>query len=1032
MIKPTPQSFQHKDVCYCFNRDCPQPENDREAQICASCGSDLLLKNRYRAWQIIGRGGFGRTFKGVEESDSNLSYCAIKQFWVEPHSRSKEKAAELFEREAQRLKVLGENPHIPALYDYFVEVKEQYLVQEFIGGDNLSQELSTVGAWSEKEVRQLLLELLPVIQFVHDRLVVHRDIKPENIIRHQSNNTLALVDFGAAKVATDKTGTIIGSAAYTAPEQLKGKAVFASDLYSLGVTCIHLLTQVHPFDLHDSGENVWKWRDYLNQPVSDRLGNILDKMLEGAIAKRYQSAREILQDLQPQPVKVKHTGRKIAGVSAAVILGLLGLRVLVSPVVKKVSPPTVQQPSSIATPVPKIDSNLGGLYGYSGGQVQTFPLENTSVKAKIAGNLSRVEVKQTFTNPNHKPLEAIYQFPLPDDAAVDDMEIRIGDRIIRGVIKKKEEARQIYQQAKQEGKTAGLLEQQKDNIFTQSLANIQPGEKVEVVIRYTNTLQFIGSDYEFAFPLVVAPRYGSDKTSNSFNPLIAPAFANIEPTRSGKDIEVNIEIDAGVAISGVQSPSHAIAVQNTNSTTKVALANKDIIPNQDLILRYRVAGTETQATVLTQSNQQGGHFATYLIPAVEYNEEQIVPKDVVFLIDTSGSQTGAAIAQSKELMRQFISGLNENDTFNIIDFANSASKLADKPLANTRENRSQALAYVSKIDANGGTELMNGIETVLNFPAAEDGRLRSIVLLSDGLIGADEAVIGRIREELQPGNRLYSFGVGSSTNRFLLNRLAELGRGTVTILPLDEDAVKVADKFFREINKPVVTNIEMEWIGDGEAPEIYPQKSPDLFASQPLVLYGRKPDASSGKLKITGTVAGGTYERVLDVNFQQVTGNNAIAQLWGRSRLKDLLNQMYGRENFKTVNAVTKTALDYNLLSKYTAFVAVDEIPVEPENSFSSDSLGEMEAIANREPAARLKNSGTSALDRSIHRLSNSLSNPNQQPQSKSISNPSQNNQSVPEPSEVIGNLLALICLVLFFTRKRWHHLLKALLQKKM
>ncbi|MEO1673637.1 MAG: VIT and VWA domain-containing protein, partial [Cyanobacteria bacterium J06631_2] len=523
-------------------------------------------------------------------------------------------------------------------------------------------------------------------------------------------------------------------------------------------------------------------------------------------------------------------------------------------------------------------------------------------------------------------------FPLPDDAAVDEMEIRIGDRTIHGNIKRKAEAQQIYQTAKREGKTAGLLEQQKDNIFTQSLTNIQPGEEVEVVIRYTNSLQFIGKDYEFAFPLVVAPRYG--ETSNGFNPLIAPAFAKkIEKMRSGKDIKVNIEIDAGVAISNVQSPSHEVSIQNASSITKVALTNKDIIPNQDLILRYQLMGVETQATVLTQSNQQGGHFATYLIPAVNYNDNEIVPKDVVFLMDTSGSQSGFAIAQSKELMRQFISGLNENDTFNIIDFSSTTRRLANQPLENNRLNRARALAYVDSISANGETELMNGINQVINFPAASDGRLRSIVLLSDGLIGADEEVIGRIRDNLKPGNRLYSFGVGSSTNRFILNRLAELGRGTVTILPPEEDAVKVAEKFYREINKPVVTNIELEWLGAGEAPEIYPKQAPDLFASQPLVLYGRKEDASQGKLKITGDIAGGQpYEQILDVNFQQIGGNNAVAQLWGRSRIKDLMNEMYGKENSKGIEAVTNTALNYNLLSKYTAFVAVDEkTPLEPE-----------------------------------------------------------------------------------------------------
>ena len=950
-----------------------------------------------------GQGGFGRTFKGTDELKSDR-YCAIKQFWIEPNIRDKEKATELFAQEAKRLEILGEHPHIPSLINYFVEDREQYLIQEFISGTNLARETD----WNEAKIRELLLCLLPLIKFVHSHNVIHRDIKPENIIRSQ-NNSLTLVDFGAAKVVTEatanKTGTVIGSAAYTAPEQLKGKAVFASDVYSLGVTCVHLLTNVHPFNLFDSNENSWNWRAYLSQPISKKLGRVLDKMLSAGINQRYQSADEILQDLDRVPVIKQHTGFKFLGSSAAVVLILLGLRTLVAPVAQQVSNvPTsnsritnsrVQKP---AYPNSK-KSDVGGLYSYDqNGKLQTFPLTNTAVDAQIAGNIARVEVTQTFSNPSSQPLEAIYKFPLPDDAAVDEMEIRIGDRIITGDIKRKEEAQQIYQTAKREGKTAGLLEQQKDNIFTQSLANIQPGEQVEVVIRYTNSLQFIGNDYEFAFPLVVAPRYG--ETSSKFNP-IAPAYAeNVQQMRSGKDIQVNIEIDAGVAVSNIQSPSHEIQIQNARVTTKVALTNKDIIPNQDLILRYQLMGAETQATVLTQSDRQGGHFATYLIPAVNYNDDEIVPKDVVFLMDTSGSQRGFAIAQSKELMRQFISGLNENDTFNIIDFSSTTRRLANQPLENNRLNRARALAYVDRIDANGGTELMNGINEVINFPPAENGRLRSIVLLSDGLIGADEEVIGRIRDNLKPGNRLYSFGVGHSTNRFILNRLAELGRGTVTILPPNEDAVQVAEKFYREINKPIVTNIELEWIGEGKAPEIYPRQAPDLFASQPLVLYGRKADATQGKLKITGAIAGGKpYEQILDVNFQQIGGNSAVAQLWGRSRIKDLMNEMYGRESSGGIEAVTNTALDYNLLSKYTAFIAVDELPIsaniEPELS------AELNNILNKQP----------------------INNP------YSTTSPN-NSQSVPEPSEIIGNLLALILVILFFTRKRWHHLLKAWLSK--
>ncbi|MEM6614397.1 MAG: serine/threonine-protein kinase, partial [Cyanobacteria bacterium P01_C01_bin.72] len=275
--------------CYCLHRDCTQPENKGNAIACDNCGSNLLLQNRYRVLQLMGQGSFGRTFKAIDQSKAEQPYCAIKQFWIEPHHKSKAKAGELFKQEAQRLEVLGKHPHIPTLIDYFVEENEQYLVQEFIGGTNLAQE----SGWNESKIRELLLYLLPLIQFIHDHNVIHRDIKPENIVRSHRDNSLTLVDFGAAKVVTEamasKTGTVIGSAAYTAPEQLKGKAVFASDIYSLGVTCVHLLTNVHPFNLFDSNENSWNWRHYLSQPISKQLGQVLDKMLLGAINQRYQS-----------------------------------------------------------------------------------------------------------------------------------------------------------------------------------------------------------------------------------------------------------------------------------------------------------------------------------------------------------------------------------------------------------------------------------------------------------------------------------------------------------------------------------------------------------------------------------------------------------------------------------------------------------------------------------------------------------------------------------------------------------------------
>ncbi|HAG84995.1 MAG TPA: trypsin [Cyanobacteria bacterium UBA12227] len=591
--------------------------------------------------------------------------------------------------------------------------------------------------------------------------------------------------------------------------------------------------------------------------------------------------------------------------------------------------------ATIQSPNPQ----CGGLYVQSAEGTQLiFPLKHTAVQAKIAGNLSRVEVTQTFENPFTKPLEAVYVFPLPDEAAVDDMEIKIGDRTIKGNIKKREEALAIYEQAKQQGRTAGLLEQERDNVFTQSLANIKPGEQIDVTIRYTDSLNYEGGNYEFVFPMVVGPRFiPGTSIDNSGDTDEVPDASRITPPimpermRSGHDISVTVEIDAGVAIRDIRSPSHQLKIECEGQIVRVKLGSKDTIPNKDLILRYQIAGNNTQATVLTQADERGGHFALYFIPALQYHTDEIVAKDVVFLMDTSGSQHGDPLFKCQELMRRFINGLNPNDTFTIIDFSDTTQQLSSAPLPNTLENRVKAITYINHLQANGGTYLLNGIRAVMNFPAPAAGRLRSIVLLTDGYIGNENEILAEVQRELKPGNRLYSFGVGSSVNRFLLNRIAEVGRGTSRIIRHDEPTEEVAEKFFRQINNPVLTNIQINWEGTGENPVIYPSIAPDLFAEQPLVLFGRKQDRTAGKVQITGMAAGGhQYKQTFNLNFEE-TGNPAIAQLWGRMRIKDLMNQMFGYETKAGVEAVTDTALTYQLLSQYTAFVAVsDDVRVEP------------------------------------------------------------------------------------------------------
>jgi Ca-activated chloride channel family protein len=319
---------------------------------------------------------------------------------------------------------------------------------------------------------------------------------------------------------------------------------------------------------------------------------------------------------------------------------------------------------------------------------------------------------------------------------------------------------------------------------------------------------------------------------------------------------------------------------------------------------------------------------------LEYRSNEIVAKDVVFLMDTSGSQHGDPLFKSQELMRRFINGLNPNDTFTIIDFSNTTQQLSAAPLPNTLQNRALAINYIDQLQANGGTYLLPGIQAVLKFPEAPAGRLRSIVLLTDGYIGNENEILAEVQRELKPGNRLYSFGVGSSVNRFLLNRIAEIGRGTSQIVRQDEPTEEVAEKFFRQINNPVLTNIEISWEGTGEAPIIYPSIAPDLFAEQPLVVFGRKCDRTDGNLSITGNAASGNqYEKTFNLNFEE-TGNPSIAQLWGRARIKDLMKEMVSVETKAGVEAVTDTALTYQLLSQYTAFVAVsDDVRVNPEDA---------------------------------------------------------------------------------------------------
>lgn len=289
-------------MSYCLNRTCFKPQNNDGVKNCASCSKPLLLKERYRALRPIGSGSFGMTFLGIDEDLPFKPRRVIKQLSSSVSAGDVPlKDRERFEREAIQLYQLGKHPQIPELFAHFEQDGQLYLVQEFIDGQNLTEELATDGAFGEDKIRQLLRSVLPILKHVHGNQVIHRDIKPKNLIRRFEDQQIVVVDFGAAKVATGsallKTGTRIGTPEYVAPEQLPGKAVFASDLYGLGATCLRLLTQMSPFDLFDTASNQWAWKSALIQPISLELSAVIDRLIEPATNHRYHSASQVLTDL---------------------------------------------------------------------------------------------------------------------------------------------------------------------------------------------------------------------------------------------------------------------------------------------------------------------------------------------------------------------------------------------------------------------------------------------------------------------------------------------------------------------------------------------------------------------------------------------------------------------------------------------------------------------------------------------------------------------------------------------------------------
>ncbi|MBI5725457.1 MAG: VWA domain-containing protein [Planctomycetes bacterium] len=564
-----------------------------------------------------------------------------------------------------------------------------------------------------------------------------------------------------------------------------------------------------------------------------------------------------------------------------------------------------------------------------------LPLEHTDVKGQVSAFISTVNVVQKYRNPYDTKIEAVYVFPLPDSAAVTDFVMTVGERHIRGMIRQREEAKKIYEEAKSQGYVASLLTQERPNIFTQKVANIEPGKRIDVTITYFSPLKYRDGEYEFVFPMVVGPRYNPAGSTDGVGAVPrggrgtsgqSTEVQYLKPgERSGHDISLSLDIDAGVDIESAASTSHVIEVKRQSpSRISVSLCPNDAIPNKDFVLRYKVAGKQMKTAMLVNRGEKAGTFALVLQPPAELANLPRTPREMVFVLDTSGSMSGQPIEKAKEAMRRCLKKLDQGDSFQIVRFAGDASQMSPKPIAATPENIRKGLKYLESMEGCGGTEMLKGICAALDFPH-DERRLRIVSFMTDGYIGNEEQIFAAVKDKLGPA-RVFSFGVGTSVNRYLLEGLARMGRGAAAFVGLGEGSGAAVDLFYEQASRSALTDVKVDW-GGLKVSEVYPKEIPDLFVGRPVMIVGRFEGSGPVKIKISGRSGGEPVSYTITADLDARDAKHAgVAAIWARWKIADLSDREIIQPSDELRNQITSVSLEERLLCRYTAFLAVDSL----------------------------------------------------------------------------------------------------------
>ncbi|MBK9754448.1 MAG: AgmX/PglI C-terminal domain-containing protein [Nannocystis sp.] len=603
-------------------------------------------------------------------------------------------------------------------------------------------------------------------------------------------------------------------------------------------------------------------------------------------------------------------------------------------------------PAQDAAPIdPNSAASEGRMAVRKGDAWLGLPLRETRYDTVVIGTVAETSVIQVFHNPLPDRLEAIYNFPLPADAAVDDYWIRVDGREIRGVMKTRDDARRTYEAARDAGQSAALLEQNRPNLFAQAVANIPPGGTIEVEMHLVQPLRREQGRYRLLLPITVGPRYIPGSPDSAGNTAQVPDAAAIRSPGLAKGVvscatvDIQVAIEAAFPLTALRSKYHALTVDAAGATTRLELARGSARPNRDFDLSWQLAGLEPRAQLMAQkTGDDGGYFTLAVEPPQAYPQDKARPRELVFALDTSGSMHGAPMATAVAAVKKALDGMGPDDTFQILRFAGDTSQLAEAPLRNTPANRALGLEFLTRLAGYGGTEMLAGIKAALERPADPE-RLRMVLFLTDGYIGNEVEVFAEI-EKRRGDARLFGLGVGSSVNHYLLDGMSRIGRGAVTYVGPGEATDAVVERFYGYIGTPVLTDIEIDWGGLPVA-DVVPNALPDLFAGQPVVVYGRFVGApTTGQATLKARLGGAPITMPLKLDLRAGQEHSGLASMWARQQVDALLgypNLKHNGGDTSIIEQVTKLAISHRVMTEYTSFVAVERRPEkQPDGSLKT------------------------------------------------------------------------------------------------